>query len=55
MIYVSALALSLQQCSQENIMTELQAREYIMGQLKRSQGPYAYSEAKAKEVTLDIL
>ena len=29
--FLSALALSLQQCSQENIMTELQAREYIMG------------------------
>lgn len=55
---LSSLALSLQECSQQNVLSEQQALDYIASKLKSQKSPYAQSSARAWnriDETIDIL
>ena len=55
---LSSLALSLQECSQENVLSEQQALEFIASKLKSQKNPFAQSAARTHnriDETIDIL
>ena len=55
---LSSLSLSLQECSQENVLSEQQALEYIASKLKSSKSPFSQSlsrQVKRVDETIDIL
>ena len=55
---LNSLALSLQECSQENVLTEMQALDFIASKLKSQKSPYAQTSQRSWsriDETLDIL
>jgi len=53
--FLGELGLSLQQCSQENILTELQALEYITINLSLKAKSKIHTRSGPHDVTIDIL
>lgn len=53
--FLSELGLSLQQCSQENVLTELQALEYITTNLSLKAKSKINTRSGPHDVTIDIL